>query len=277
MKILIADSGSTKTDWAFLEQGHAPLFIETQGMNPYHQDREALETILHQELALQVGEVDRIYFYGSGVRPELESLMVEILHSAFPMSSVVEAHSDLLGAAVAVCGREPGIACILGTGSNSGIYDGRRILKNTPPLGYVLGDEGSGAVLGARFLNALLKGFLPDSLRELLFAHLQMTEAGIIDCVYRKPLANRWLASLSPFIHAHLDVPGVRLLVIDNFRDFFRRNLIQYGHNDWTVGAVGSMAWFYCAELEEAARLEGFTIGRIERSPIDGLVKNYTL
>jgi N-acetylglucosamine kinase-like BadF-type ATPase len=277
MKILIADSGSTKTDWAILEQGYDPKFVETQGMNPYHQDRETLETILLHELVPQVGDVDRVLFYGSGVRPELEPLMVEILRSAFPMSKVVQAHSDLLGAAVAVCGQNQGIACILGTGANSGLYDGCRILQNTPPLGYILGDEGSGAVLGTRFLNALLKGFLPDSLRELLFAHLQMTEADVIDRVYRKPLANRWLASLSPFIHAHLDVPGVRSLVIENFRDFFRRNLVQYEHRDWTVGAVGSMAWFYRAELVEAARLEGFTMGRIERSPIDGLVKNCVL
>lgn len=276
MKILIADSGSTKTDWALLEPGHNPLFVETQGMNPYHQDRQTLETILHWELVPKVDFADYIFFYGSGVRLELEPLMVELFHSVFPMATVIETHSDLLGAAVAVCGHNPGIACILGTGANSGFYDGRQILQNTPPLGYILGDEGSGAVLGARFLNALLKGFLPDSLRESFYAEFQMTEAGVIDRVYRKPLANRWLASLSPFIHAHLEVPGVRSLVVGNFRDFFCRNLVQYGNSIRNVGAVGSMAWFYRAEFEEAARLEGFRVDSVLRSPIEGLVRHYS-
>lgn len=276
MSKIIADSGSTKTDWVFLNDDHATVRVQTQGINPFHQQESDIAAILRDELLPQLpSSASEIYFYGSGVRPELESLMCRLLNDTFPAATHVEAHGDLLGAAVALCGREAGIACILGTGANSGLYDGQRIVQNTPPLGYVLGDEGSGAVLGIRFLNALLKGRLSASLRKNFFVQQQMSEADIIARVYRQPLANRWLASLSPFIHAHLDDPGVRDIVIRNFRDFFRRNLVPYGRRDLPVGAVGSVAWYYREELAEAARLESFSLGRVERSPMDGLIRYF--
>lgn len=276
MSKIIADSGSTKTDWVFLNDDHPTVRVQTQGINPFHQQESDIAAILRDELLPQLpSSASEIYFYGSGVRPELESLMCRLLNDAFPAATHVEAHGDLLGAAVALCGREAGIACILGTGANSGLYDGQRIVQNTPPLGYVLGDEGSGAVLGIRFLNALLKGRLSASLRKNFFVQQQMSEADIIARVYRQPLANRWLASLSPFIHAYLDDPGVRDIVIGNFRDFFRRNLVPYGRRDLPVGAVGSVAWYYREELAEAARLEGFSLGRVERSPMDGLIRYF--
>ena len=276
MSKIIADSGSTKTDWVFLNDDHATVRVQTQGINPFHQQESDIAAILRDELLPQLSSsASEIYFYGSGVRPELESLICRLLNDAFPAATHVEAHGDLLGAAVALCGREAGIACILGTGANSGLYDGQRIVQNTPPLGYVLGDEGSGAVLGIRFLNALLKGRLSASLRKNFFVQQQMSEADIIARIYRQPLANRWLASLSPFIHAHLDDPGVRDIVIGNFCDFFRRNLVPYGRRDLPVGAVGSVAWYYREELAEAARLEGFSLGRVERSPMDGLIRYF--
>ena len=277
MSILIADSGSTKTDWVLLNNGQVNACAQTQGINPFHQSEEVIAAILHDELLPQISvSAPDVYFYGSGVRPEFESVMCRLLYDIFPESDHIEAHGDLLGAAIAVCGREAGLAAILGTGANSCLYDGACIVKNTPPLGYILGDEGSGAVLGIRFLNALLKGRLSESLRTTFFEKIQMTEGEIISRVYRQPMANRWLASLSSFIRQHLDEPSVRDIVVNNFRDFFRRNLVPYGRPDLPVGAVGSVAWYYRNELAEAARQEGFALGRIERSPMDALIHYYS-
>lgn len=275
MFILIADSGSTKTDWALMEAGNIVASLRTQGINPFHQQEETIVGILRDELLPQMPFFpSEIYFYGSGVRAEFELLMCQLITEVFPKAQHVEAHGDLLGAAIAVCGSEAGIACILGTGANSCLYDGSRIVQNTPPLGYILGDEGSGAVLGIRFLNALLRGRLTKRLREAFLESQQMTEGDVIARVYRQPMANRWLASLTPFIHEHLADPCVRNIVIGNFRDFFRMNIVPYGRHDLPVGAVGSIAWHYIAELEEAARLEGFAISRVLRSPLDGLVSH---
>ena len=165
------------------------------------------------------------------------------------------------------------MACILGTGANSCLYDGEQIVQNTPALGYILGDEGSGSVLGRMFLNAIFKNPLFIRIRDEFLATNKLTQADIIRKVYREPMANRWLASLSPFIHDHLSEPVVRDLVIDNFRSFFRKNLRPYQRLDLPVHFVGSMAHHFSKQLEEAAQEEGFIMGHILQSPIDGLLK----
>jgi N-acetylglucosamine kinase-like BadF-type ATPase len=268
--VLIADSGSTKTDWALDGQ----RFL-TQGINPFHQDEATIRAILTDELLPQIpsAAVQHVQFYGSGVRPELESKMQALLKESFPEAIDIEAHGDLLGAARALCGNEEGIACILGTGANSCLYDGNRIIQNTPPMGYILGDEGSGAVLGVRFLNALYKNRLPQSIRQLFEQTLGMQLPQIIDRVYRQPMANRWLASLSTFIHTQLGEPTVEQLVIDNFSDFLRFNVAPYRRPDLPVSAVGSIAYFYHEQLQKAVESEGYVLGRVVRSPLDALVQ----
>ena len=268
--ILIADSGSTKTDWALGE-----LRVKTQGINPFHQDDQTIRDVLRQELMPALGGQCpvEIYFYGSGVRPELEEKMIRLLNEVFPHAQHIEAHSDLLGAAIALCGHEEGIACILGTGANSCLFDGKTIIENIPPMGYILGDEGSGAVLGKRFLNALYKNRLPQHLRDQFEQHYQIHLPQVIENVYRKPLANRWLASLSEFIHLHLDEPLVENLVVENFRDFLTYNVAQYGRKNLPVSAVGSIAYFYQDQWRQALKAEGYTVGKILRGPLDGLVE----
>ena len=160
----------------------------------------------------------------------------------------------------------------MGTGANSCLYDGHAIVKNTPALGYILGDEGSGAVLGVKFLNALYKGFMPEQVLADFQQDMKLTVADVITRVYRQPMANRFLASLSPFIKSHLDVPEVRQLVVDNFRSFFHRNIAPYDRPDLPVSFVGSMAYHYADQLTEAATAEGFRMGKILKSPIDGLI-----
>ena len=272
--ILIADSGSTKTDWALQSESGVTERFHTQGINPFHQDRTVIAEILCRELLPQLDaeHVSCVCFYGSGVRPELEYVMTSLLQEAFPHAKQVEAHSDLFGAARALCGHNYGIASILGTGANSCLYDGKAIVRNTPALGYILGDEGSGGVLGKHFLHELYKGVLSENIRSEFEQEYGLTMADVIQRVYREPMANRFLASFAPFIHRHLSDAAVTRLVVDNFRDFFRYNIRPYGHPEMPVSFVGSMAWYFRDQLAEAADAEGFCLGKILQSPIEGLI-----
>lgn len=276
--ILIADSGSTKTDWLVADEGQRVVQIATQGINPFHQDGDMIEAVVNGELLPKMGELspDDIYFYGSGCREDKVEMMCGILGKAFPQSRKIEAHGDLLAAARAVCGNKEGIACIMGTGANSCLYDGQRVVENTPPLGYILGDEGSGAVLGKLFINALFKGQLPEELRDEWERETGLTLNIIINKVYREPLANRFLASTSKFISQHLSYPELEEMVIENFREHFRRNVNRYNRKDLEVGAIGSIAYYYRGQLEKAAASEGYRLGKVMRSPMDGLLKYHS-
>lgn len=268
---LVADSGSTKTDWAV-----GGLRVSTQGINPIHQDDETIARILHDELLPQLttlppDAITSIRFYGSGVRPEQQKHIERLLAEALPSATDIEARSDLLGAARALSTGRESICCILGTGANSCLFDGTDIVANIPPMGYILGDEGSGAVLGIRLLNGLYKGLLPKGLLTDFETATGVTLAAVIDRVYRQPLANRWLASLSPFVHSHLDEPAVEALVVSHFRDFIQRNIIPYQRPDLPIHAVGSIAWYYQPQLQKAVCEEGYQLGTILRSPIENL------
>ena len=265
---IIADSGSTKTDWLIGSKR-----ISTQGINPIHQDDDAIIAILNNELLSHLSPLtshpQTIRFYGAGVRPEQEERMERVLAQVFPKATSIEAKSDMLGAARALCGKEEGLACILGTGANSCLFDGEHIIQNTPPLGYILGDEGSGAVMGRMFLNALYKNRLYEGAKEEFEQFLKLNMANVIERVYRQPMANRWLASLCPYIRQHLDQPSVQEVVVQNFRLFIRHNLAPYRRPHLPINAVGSVAHFFRPQLEQAVAAEGYTIGQILRSPLD--------
>lgn len=276
MSILIADSGSTKADWICISNGADSSCVEahTVGLNPFHVSDDEIRSVLNHDLLPQLGNisVDVVYFYGSGVRPEVVGRMQGLLGEAFPDASVVEAHSDLLGACRALCGNNYGIACILGTGANSCVYDGSKIVHNTPALGYILGDEGSGAVLGKHFLHDLYTGVLSDKLRIKFENEMGMQLADIIDKVYRQPQANRFLASLSKFIYANIDDEGVRQLVYNAFLDFVNYHISRYGRKDLPVSFVGSIAWYYQEQLKLILQMQGYEVGTILKTPIEGLV-----
>ena len=265
---IIADSGSTKTDWLIVSKR-----ISTQGINPIHQDDDTIIAILNNELLSHLSPLtshpQTIRFYGAGVRPEQEERMERLLAQVFPKATSIEAKSDMLGAARALCGKDEGLACILGTGANSCLFDGKHIIQNTPPLGYILGDEGSGAVMGRMFLNALYKNRLYEGAKEEFEQFLKLNMANVIERVYRQPMANRWLASLCPYIRQHLDQPSVQEVVVQNFRLFIRHNLAPYCRPHLPINAVGSVAHFFRPQLEQAAAAEGYTIGQILRSPLD--------
>lgn len=276
--ILIADSGSTKTDWLLIDGGDCRFspstIISTQGLNPVHQTPETILLILRKELLPQLDvSVNTVCFYGSGVRPELELQMASVLRETFPRAEAVDVHSDMLGAARALCGHNEGIASILGTGANSCLYDGYGILKNTPAMGFILGDEGSGASLGKHLVHDLYKGILSKDIVNAFESETGLTLPDLIDKVYRQPLPNRFLASLSTFIHNHLDDPSVHRMVVACFCDFFAYNIVPYGRPDLSVNFVGSIAFYYQDELREAAEHQGFRLGTILRSPLEGLVR----
>ena len=273
--ILIADSGSTKTDWCVAKDGFTVKRFTTQGINPYHQDERRINGIVLDELLPQTGEykLKKIVFYGSGCRDETIPTMKNILYSAFNNNVEVEIYSDLLGAARAICGHEEGIACILGTGSNSCLYDGKKIVGNIPPLGYILGDEGSGATLGKIFINEIFKNSRMYDLKKEILQVLQMTEGDIIDRVYRQPMANRFLASLAPFIHSHIERHEVNEIVTENFRQFLLKNVKRYHRDELQVSFIGSIAWHFKSQLLQSALEENVYVGSVEKSPMDGLLR----
>ena len=270
--MLIADSGSTKTDWAWIENGTIVHRVTTAGINPVHQGEEDIEKVVEQLFPRKNTSLKWVFFYGAGCIPEKKGVVEKVLRKVFPEAERIEVESDLLGAARAVCQHQEGLACILGTGSNSCFYDGEKIVGNIPPLGYILGDEGSGAVLGKLFLNALFKGALPDGMKEDFLQSSGLSYPEIIQRVYRQPMANRFLASTSLYISEHLDVPALRELVKQNFRDFFHKNIAQYGRHDLPVGAIGSIAYHYRDLLQEVAEEEGYKLSTVAKSPMEGLV-----
>lgn len=282
---LIVDSGSTKTDWCVTAGGKLLLRLPTQGINPFHQTEDEILGIVNNELlpclgtslgreGSRVEDIMSVNFYGAGCRGEAISKVQSILSQTFPHTDNIIVGSDLLAAAHAVCGKSEGIACILGTGANSCLFDGTDIIANVSPLGYILGDEGSGAVLGKLFINGIFKGNIPNAVKEEFLQTTCQTPDDIIRKVYREPMANRYLASLSPFIHSHLNCPEVAQLVTGNFEDFFRLNVDHYKRHDLRVGAVGSVAYYYKEQFAEAARRSGYTVGKIVKNPMDELLKN---
>ncbi len=275
--LLLADSGSTKTDWCVVKNGTQLLRCSTQGLNPFHQDFPVMEKIINEELLPQIGgfveQISTIRFYGAGCRPQTASRIVTLLNRFFPKSCEnITVASDIDAAAIAVCGNKEGIACILGTGSNSCLWNGIKVVANMPPLGYILGDEGSGAVLGRLFLNALFKGGLSDDLRKEFLSVSGQTLEDIIRRTYREPLPNRYLASFSPFIKEHIDCPGVRSIVVNNFKDFFDKSVCRYERSGLSIGAVGSIAFYFREELEEAASLCGLRINNVVKTPMEGML-----
>lgn len=272
--ILIADSGATKTDWCLICGQKTLRRVATQGLNPFHLGDDEIACTLTKELLPMLGN-DKpydIFFYGSGCRGERANDMRRLLSDAFGGTAGVEMASDMLGAARALCGRSPGVACIIGTGSNSCRYDGTAIVDGIPALGYVLGDEGSGAAIGIALVNAIYKRRLPNAVRETFERETGLTLDDILRRTYREPQPSRFLASLTAFAAAHSDVEGVAKVVEDCLADFLRRCVLPLGHADLPVNAIGGIAATFESELRKAARKLGLHVGKVAKSPMEGLI-----
>lgn len=272
--ILIADSGSTKTAWTLVEK--ADNVIKTDGINPVFMNSGCVEEILRSQLLPQLGEqaiVTEIYFYGAGcASAEKNNLVKQALQNVFG-DIKIEIASDLLGAARGLCKHQSGIACIMGTGSNSCLYENGNIRWNVPALGFILGDEGSGAVLGKLLMGNLFKNQLPDVVKQDFEQTYGLTMIDVIEKVYRTPLPNRFLASFGPFISKHINQPAVYNMVYDALESFIVRNVKQYPYTTLPVYFTGSIAFYFADILNQLADKHGFTIGRIDQDPLQGLVE----
>ena len=274
--ILIADCGSTKIDWCVVSGADIVRRVFTGGMNAVMLTEEEMASRIADELIPQLGDelIEEVYFYGAGcLADEVCDNVRRAIAKNIPTATKIEVHTDLLAAARALCGRQPGIACIMGTGSNSCYYDGEKICDNVSPLGYILGDEGSGAVLGKLLIGDVLKNQLPKDLCDKFLTQYELDRLTIIRRVYKEPQANRFLASISPFLIQNIDRKEIHDLVLNSFKAFFRRNVLQYeGARELNVNLIGSIAHYYRTVLEEAAGECGLTIGTIIKSPMEGLI-----
>lgn len=274
--ILLADSGSTKTDWGLVENGKLVKRLRTSGMNPFQMSEEAITEEIKTHLVPELpGTVlDEVHFYGAGCTKEKQPIVERALRANLTINDECEVASDMLGAARGICGHKPGIACILGTGSNSCSYDGKNLVKNVSPLGFILGDEGSGAVLGKLLVGDVLKNQMSEAITKRFFEKYKLTSAEIIDRVYRQPKPNTFLASFVPFLEENIDEPKIYNLVKESFRSFLRRNVMQYdGWQTLPIGFNGSIAKIYKKPLLEALEEEGMHLGRIIQAPMEAMVE----
>lgn len=278
--ILIADSGSTKTEWVALDPDSSTVKarVQTRGLNPFFVTAEEIVSEVQEKVCPMVEgySFEHIYFYGSGAREEKHSMIRQAINEA--IAGGVTVKTDMLGAARAACGSEPGIACILGTGANSCYYDGEDIRENIPPMGYILGDEGSGTMLGKHLVADVCKGLLPEALRAAFAqSYPDVDTAMVLRRVYNEPQPNRFLASFAPFIREHIDHPYMHDMVQGAFQAFFRRNVKLYSSAEGsTVHFVGSIAKAFEAVLREAGHQEGLEVGSVLKTPMEGLIVYHT-
>jgi len=280
MSILIADSGSTKTDWVLLDNNNIIIQFQTIGFNPYFQSSEdiynEIKTVLLPVLKDQLQTISQIAYYGAGCStPDKVQVVKQGLYLAFG-NILSEVNHDLLAAARALCGKEKGIACILGTGSNSCLYDGKEVTENVPSVGYLFGDHGSGATIGKTFIQHYFDGKLPLHL-VTAFENAGYDREIILENVYKKPMPSRYLASIVKFLSDYNNDSFVKNLIKKCFIDFFDAQVSKYtGAKSLPVNSVGSIGYYYKDLLVDAAKEKGFVIGNIIKSPIDGLIKYHS-
>lgn len=273
--ILIADSGSTKADW-LLAAADGTILAEwnSQGINPFFQDKETISALLEKEVFPRVNDVpEAIYFYGAGCADEASGRPVaESLAERFPAARI-EVASDLLAAARSLCQRQAGIACILGTGSNNCLYDGRRIAANIGSLGFWMGDEGSGGHLGRQLVVAYLHRELPDDLAAKFAAeHPDVNRMEILNRAYKQPFPNRYFAAYTRFAGANKSHPFIQDLLKTSFGVFLDKYVLKHtGAKTYPVSFTGSVAWHFQDELKAVLKQKGLIFGKIVQKPIGGL------
>ena len=275
---LIADSGATKCEWCLLENGKKKTIL-TQGISPYFLNTEQIIALLQKELIpkLKNAKVSNIYFYGTGLsNPNNSGIIKTAFKKLFPAAKA-EINTDLLAAARALCGNKKGIACILGTGSNSCFYNGKKIVKNSPGLGYILGDEGSGAYLGKKVVQHYLYNTFDADLMSRFDAKFTTNKVEILENVYKQPLANRYLASFTAFLAENRGHYMVENIIEDGLNDFFFTHLYKF-RESWImpINFIGSVAFGFKDILKELCNTYELELGNVLKKPMDGLVKYHS-
>lgn len=272
--ILIADSGSTKTDWRLMDGNHEISQIKTKGFNPYYQQMDEMVAEIKSTLLpeLDTTNVSTIYFYGAGCSTVERQKKISDALLPFFEDSEIFVQSDLIGAAKALSGDQAGIVCILGTGSGSCQYDGQRITKNIPSLGFILGDEGSGAWLGKKMVTDYLRGHMPKRSIETINQKLNIDKETILEHVNHRQMPSRYLAGFAKFISDNIDQTYFYQLMFDSFTTFAKNYITRYpDYGNLKCHFVGSVAFHNQEMLKNVAKYNGFEIGNIIKSPIDGL------
>ncbi len=272
--ILIADSGATKCEWRLVEDGKKKTII-THGISHYFLNKEQISTLLVKELLPKIknASISAIHFYGTGLsNKDNASIVRKVLKSLFP-KAVIEVQTDLLAAARALCGNEKGVACILGTGSNSCYYDGKKIVKNSPGLGYVLGDEGSGAYLGKKVVQYYLYKTFDEDMMSSFEKRFEISPIEILDHVYKQPLANRYLASFAIFLAENRGHYMIENIIEDGLNDFFFTHLYKY-RESWTmpIHFIGSIAFGFRDVLQDLCSTYELELGQVLKTPMQGLL-----
>jgi N-acetylglucosamine kinase-like BadF-type ATPase len=271
--ILVADSGSTKTQWILFRNGKTEIPFTSLGINPFYQDTDSIISIIKPMLIKNViTQPEHIFFYGAGCGNQKQWIVYDALKQIYPEAAIFVG-SDLLGAARALCQNNSGIACILGTGSNSCFYDGKEIVSHVSPLGYILGDEGSGAVLGKKLISDILKNQLPEVVSQRFFDTYQLNVNSILDSAYKQPFPNRYLAQFSKFISENIELPEIENIVMESFEEFISRNIMQYEQVGSTgIYFTGSISWYFREQLEASLEKFGLTAVKITKAPLEDLI-----
>lgn len=275
---MIVESGSTRTEWALVEDQQLIQHAFTEGLNPYFQTRREISRSVRLGLpeVFFKKKLEQVHYYGAGCNSlEKRNTLGASLVAQF--KTPIQVESDLLAAARGLFKTEAGIACILGTGSNSCFYNGKIIAKNVRSGGYILGDEGSGAVIGMKFLSDVLKGLSPAGVTSDFFDKFRTTPNDIMESVYNRPFPNRYLASVAYFLADYMTVDYVASLVTGSFFDFFRRNIRQYDYLSYPTRFVGSLAYRYAEPLRDVAKEFGVTVDKIEETAMRGLIDFHSL
>lgn len=275
--LLIADSGSTKTDWRLVdEEGKTINSVQCKGLNPYFLTETEISKIIKDVVIPMTSQVDKVIFYGAGCGlpvkvNQVKSAIEAVLDVKYPS----EVYGDILGAARSLLQNQPGITCILGTGANSCVYDGHEITQNVPSLGYILADWGSGTVLCKDLIALVLQKKIDQEIAEDFFSTFHMDQREILDKIYNKPQANRFLASFTPFLLKHAGNKSCQRIIKDNFRQFFSYYVLAYNEKTLSlpITFTGSIAYHFSDFLHEIAMEFGLAINKIIQHPMNGLVK----
>jgi len=275
--IIIADGGSTKTNWCLIDDSGKKIYFNTEGYNPYFVSSEYIVGSLKKGLPTDTpfDQIESVHYYGAGVHNQEKAEIVKVALREFFKKASVNVGHDLLAAARALLGTNSGFAAILGTGTNTCLYDGKEVSLNIDSAAYILGDEGSGCDIGKKLLTHYVRGYMPEKVRELFFETYKLTPDDVLDNVYTKPLANRFCASFSKFVYDNnVNIEYSRSLVKTSFVDFFRNLVSHYpDYEKYSFNCIGSVGYNFRNVLEETAVEFGMEVGRIIRSPIDDLVK----
>jgi len=272
---LIADSGSTKTEWILIDSKIKTF--NTIGLNPVFVDEKIVyETVLNSDISRYKDKISEVHFFGAGCASNKRKAIISSGLSQVFINAKISVDSDLLGAGIAMFGNDEGIIAILGTGSNTGLYSNKKIIRNISSLGYILGDEGSGAVIGKTFIKAFLNKELPKNIEEKFNNEFNLKLDDIIQKVYKEAFPNRFLASFMPFVHANKSDDFVQNLLLDCFIDFFEKTILKYeAYQNRKIKIIGSVAHFFSNEIKIAAKKLNIEIVDIAKSPSDGLVHFY--